>query len=82
MKKTKKLQFNISDEDFLAAVFRYERKFDMWLYITPENAGTDEGRKECMDLIEKSCRDNHDYVAPRYGLDYEEQHRTYDYTLD
>lgn len=72
----------ISNKAFLDAVSRYQKRFDMWLYISPENASTDEKREECISLINKSCETGEDFVAPRYGLDYEEQHRKFDIIYD
>ena len=69
------IKMEISNTQLVDAVMKYSKRFDMLLCITPEIACTDENRKECISLIEKSCREGVDFVAPRYGLDYEAQHR-------
>ncbi len=69
------IKMEIGNAQLVDAVMKYSKRFDMLLCITPEIASTNEKRKECISLIERSFQEGIDYVAPKYGLDYEAQHR-------
>lgn len=76
------IETEISNEQLVNAIMKYSKHFDMLLCITAEIASTNEKRKECINLIDKSCREGIDFVAPRYGLNYEAQHKDHGIYID